>query len=242
MKNKKIAIVIQARNNSTRLKGKILKKILNKTVIEYQIERLKKCKKVNDIIIATTFSDSEKNLIKLCKKINIPFFRGSTNDLLDRHYQLAKKYNLDYIVRIPGDNPLPEAKEIDKIIDYHIKSNNAFSSNLSNVLDNGYPDGVGAEVYSFWAIKQKWQTVRSLTKREHIHLCFLNKNYSKAVDNKKFKIGTIISPKSIKKPDLRLDINTSEDFAFIKKIIEGLYPKNQFFNTKDIISFLKKRY
>ena len=60
------------------------------------------------------------------------FFFGSENNLVKRYFDAAVKFNVDPIVRIPGDNIIPEPKEIDKIINHHLKQNKkVFSSNLS---------------------------------------------------------------------------------------------------------------
>ncbi len=65
MVNKNIAI-IQARTTSVRLPGKVLLKINGLPVIEILYRRLKKSKKLKDIIIATT--KKSIHLIKFLKK------------------------------------------------------------------------------------------------------------------------------------------------------------------------------
>ena len=66
---KNIVAIIQARFNSTRFPGKILNKI-KKTILEIQIDRLKKSRNINDIIIACSTNPKDKDIIKLCKKKN----------------------------------------------------------------------------------------------------------------------------------------------------------------------------
>ena len=114
-------MIIQARMSSTRLPGKVMKKILGKPLIYRIIERVKPCKRLNQIIIAIPSSKSDDILFKYLKKLNINIFRGSENNLIKRYYLAAKKYNLNYIVRLPADNPLPDFKEIDKLIYFHMK-------------------------------------------------------------------------------------------------------------------------
>ena len=59
-----IGIIIQARMLSKRLPGKVLKKILGKPMIELIIQRLKKCKEVDEIIVATSKDNSnQKNFL-----------------------------------------------------------------------------------------------------------------------------------------------------------------------------------
>lgn len=237
MKNK-IAIVIQARMGSKRLPGKTLMKINNKPIIYYQISRLKKCKLVKKIVVATTNKKEDNILCQYLTQIKIPYFRGSTNNLLKRYYEVSKKFNLDYIVRIPGDNPLPEVTEIDKIIKYHLKSKNAFSSNLSEILNNGYPDGIGAEIISFWALEKMFLKTKSVSNKEHPHLCFFDYKNNQAIDNVNFPVGTIKANKIIRFPNIKLDINTKEDFIFISKIINSLNKMNKKINLRNIIKYL----
>ena len=49
---KKITAIVQARIGSSRLRGKVLKKINSKETIILLLERLSRAKKINDIIVA----------------------------------------------------------------------------------------------------------------------------------------------------------------------------------------------
>ena len=98
-KNKRrTVIIVQARMVSTRLPGKILKKVMGRPLLEYQIERLKKIKEVNDIVIATTTNQSDDPVVKLCRELNCTYFRGSEDDVLLRYYKTAIEFSAKYIV------------------------------------------------------------------------------------------------------------------------------------------------
>ena len=115
MKNrKKVDIIIQARIGSTRLKGKVLKKHKGLTPLKIMIERLKHCKKINDVIICTTRLAEDNKVVKFCKKENIKFYRGSKNDVLSRYYETAIKFRSKIIIRVTSDCPL---------VDYRIINN-----------------------------------------------------------------------------------------------------------------------
>ena len=58
--------IIQARLNSMRFPEKIIKKLGDTTVLEFLVKRLKKSKKIDMIILAT--SDNSKELINITKK------------------------------------------------------------------------------------------------------------------------------------------------------------------------------
>ena len=64
-----IALVIQARNSSTRLPYKIMKDLCGKKLLERIIERVKKVKKIDKIIIATTKKKEDDIIVSLAKKI-----------------------------------------------------------------------------------------------------------------------------------------------------------------------------
>ena len=113
----KTSIIIQARMGSKRLRGKNLIKITKKfTLIELLILRLKKCKKIDEIIVATSTDRNNNKLIKKIKKLNVKIFRGSEKDTLKRFYQAAKKFNVKKIIRITSDCILSDPKMIDDFI------------------------------------------------------------------------------------------------------------------------------
>lgn len=233
-----IALVIQARNSSTRLPYKIMKDLYGKKLLERIVERVKKVKRIDKIIIATTKKKEDDLIVELAKKNNVESFRGSTNNLIDRYYKSVKGRNFKHILRLPSDNPIPDPVEFERLIKYHLKSNNDFSSNICNFLNNGYPDGIGVEIYSFKTLEKMWKLEKKVKNKEHMTLCVYD--YNKKKKNKKFnfKIGTIKCPLKKSYPKLTLDVNYANDYIFIKKIYENLIIKNFFFNTPEIIKWL----
>ena len=80
-------------------------------------------------------------------------------------YQCAKLFKADVVLRLPADNPCPEPSEYDRLIDYHIKSDNDFSSNICNFMKNGYPDGIGVEALSFSSLETIWNNESYISAR-----------------------------------------------------------------------------
>ena len=112
LKNKSdFNIIIQARFNSRRLRGKVLKKINNKEVLLIMIERLKKFR--SNIIVNISQKNPNK-IINFCKRNKIRYFVGSDNNVLKRYYDCATKFKTKIIVRIPSDCPLIDAKILEK--------------------------------------------------------------------------------------------------------------------------------
>jgi Spore coat polysaccharide biosynthesis protein F, CMP-KDO synthetase homolog len=115
-KNINFLAVIQARLGSSRLPGKVLKKINNKTVIEFLIDRLKLSKKINKIVVATTSNVKDKKILQILKQKKISYYSGSEENVLQRYYRCAKKFNAKNIIRITSDCPLLDYRIVKKVV------------------------------------------------------------------------------------------------------------------------------
>ena len=159
-----IAIISQARLNSSRLPGKILKKISGTSLLDRFLDRILRAKTVDKIIIATTQNKEDKKIIAFAKRRRLDYFSGSEKDVLDRYYQAAKKFGVDTIVRVTTDNPLMDPRLIDTLVNYYKKHRRQFDY-VSNVQPPTFPDGMDIEVFSFAALKQAWQEARLPSER-----------------------------------------------------------------------------
>lgn len=223
----KAKIIIQARLGSTRLPGKVLLKIMDKTILEYLIERVKKAKNVEDIIIATTTKEEDLDIINLAHRLQVNTFRGSENDVLDRFYQAAKTFNVKHVVRITADCPFMDSNIIDDVVCCYFESSADYCSNVS---ERTFPDGEDVEVFSFATLEYAWRNANLASEREHVTPYIRNHPNIFKIANFKHKID--FSKK-------RWTLDRKEDFKFIKAILEGLYPINPDFHMEDILKFLE---
>ena len=229
----KIAAIIQARISSTRLPGKVLKELpFNSgiTCLEQVIRRLKKSKKLNDIIIATTEEKEDENIIGIAEKKNVKYFRGSKENVLSRYYLAAKENNIDVIVRITSDCPCIDPDIIDLAIDAHI---NKMADYTSNTLTRTYPHGLDVEVFNFSALEEAYKKATKDYEKEHV-TPYIYRN------PQKFKINVVKAPKELYAPDIRITLDTEEDYALLCAVFDFLYPKNEYFNAYDIVNLFNK--
>ena len=89
-KKKKVGIIIEARSNSSRLPNKHFLKILNKTMLEHLIYRLKNISNVDVIVIATTKNREDDKIYELAKKINVEYLEEVKIMLLNEFSKLLK--------------------------------------------------------------------------------------------------------------------------------------------------------
>lgn len=226
-----IVCIVQARTGSTRLPGKVLKKICGKTVLEHVIDRLKKVKNIDEIVIATTTLERDNIIIEEAKRLNVSYFRGSEEDVLSRYYYAAKENNADIIVRVTSDCPLIDSEVTEKIIQYYLDNNTKYDY-VSNTIDRTYPRGLDTEVFSFKALEKAFNKAESLRDKEHVTPYIWD-------NSSIFRLAQYKN--EIDYSDLRWTLDTIEDFQLISSIYDKLYSKkgNQF-NMSDILNLYKK--
>ena len=237
----KVVLIIQARMSSTRLPGKSMMPLADKPLVYRMVERLKKCKKVDEIVIATSDQPEDKVLVDLASELGVSSFQGNLLDVRDRYLKADKKFKADFIIRIPADNPMPDANEIDKLIEFHLVNNpQGFSSNLAQVNNSGYLDGIGAEIFSTKLLQESVTRFSSDTVKEHVHRNFFDYSTHTPVDASWCPIASPKAPAELRRPDIILDVNTMDDYTKIKRIYDHLYPQNPNFTTVDVINFIDK--
>jgi spore coat polysaccharide biosynthesis protein SpsF len=211
----KIIAITQARAGSTRLPGKILKKIGQQTLLEIHIERILRSETISQLIVATTVQPDDKLISDMVSDIGIKVFRGSENDVLDRFYQAVKDENADYIVRLTSDCPLIDAKLIDKVVRFAIEKDLDY---CTNTLLPKYPDGQDIEVFKFVALEAAWHKGRLKSEREHVTPYIRN--------NSTFCGGTLFKSFNFEEGfdygDLRMTVDEPQDFIVIQSLINVL--------------------
>lgn len=221
-------IIVQARMNSTRLPGKVLKVVCGKTLLEHLINRLKNVKNADQLVIATTKNDTDYPIVKVCEKLNCSFYRGSEDDVLSRYYETAIKYKGDIIVRITSDCPVIDPHVVDKVINYYLEHKNEFDY-VSNTLKRTYPRGMDTEVFSFKTLEEAHFEATQQPDREHV-TPFITKQ------PQRYRHYNISYVKDLSHH--RWTVDTTEDLRLITKIFENLYIKTPEFNLKDILCLM----
>lgn len=221
----KVAI-IQARMGSTRLQGKILKKICGKEILLHIVDRIKECKLIDKIVIATTEKSSDDEVEAFCKRNNIEYFRGSEDNVLERFFKCADKHNADIIVRVTADDPLKDPKVIDKGLSIFLDNKYDY---VSNTIKPTYPEGIDIEIFSFQALIKAFNEASLESEKEHV-TPYIWKNAEK------FNVYNFEN--NVDLSYMRWTLDTEDDFNFINKIYQELYQDNKMFYMQDVIDLL----
>jgi spore coat polysaccharide biosynthesis protein SpsF len=234
--DRRVVLIIQARMGSARLPGKSMMDLAGAPLVGRILERVKRCQRIDEIVLAVPDSAKDGVLANLGRDYGVTVFAGSENDLVERYYQAAVAARADIVGRLPADNATPEPGEIDRIADYHrALKRRGFSSNLSVIANSGYPDGIGAEMFELSLLAEARERHSDPRQREHVHLNFFDYSQQKAVDEVWCPIATIVCPQEFRRPDLVLDVNTQQQYEFMRRLYSDLYPRNPNFHITDII-------
>ena len=225
---KKIHVIIQARQESTRLPNKVLKIINKKTIIKTLFDRLKCSKLVDEIIFAIPKNNKNNELKKYILKNKFKnLYEGSSEDVLSRYYGAAKKFSSDIIIRITADCPLIDSTLLDQMISKFINSKVNY---LSNTLNPTYPDGYDIEIFDFKTLKKTFQNSKQKIDREHVTL-YIKRNKDK------FKVRNFSHSSNLS--NLRLTLDEEDDFKLISRVT-NLMKNKYFFKLKDVEKLYKK--
>lgn len=221
-----IAAIIQARTGSTRLPNKVFKILCDKPLIWHVVNRLKKSKRIDKIIIATTTNVNDDKLQNWAIDNNVDCFRGDELDVLDRFYKAASVFQIDTIVRITADDPFKDATVIDRVVDLYESESLDFAYNNN---PPSFPEGLDTEVFSYNALEKAAKNAIDTFDREHVTQYF----YKNAAI---FKQSCLQHTADIS--NLRWTIDTQEDWDMTEIVYNRLFKKNNHFDMYEILELL----
>lgn len=227
----KTVVIIQARMNSTRLPGKAMLKIADKTVLEHVVTRVKQSRLIDEIIIATTTKQEDDIIVEESKKIGVKSYRGSEEDVLSRYYYAAKENSADIIIRITSDCPLIDPEIIDLVINFYKENEYDIVANASsNLSERTFPRGLDVEIFSFKQLEIAFLKANEKYQREHV-TPYIYENAEKVYYYKN----------DVDYSQHRWTLDTDDDYKLISKIYSELYKGVHDFYLKDIIKLFERK-
>ena len=224
--NQKACVIVQARMNSTRLPGKVLKEIGGRPLIIFLIERLILCKEVDEIIIATTVNESDDQIVKACRDAKTKIIRGSEKDVLSRYAEASKQTDANILVRITADCPLIDPYILDELLKL-FKSNSY--DYINNTTPPTYPDGLDIEIFTKDALLKANTYALTAYEREHVTTWMIESG----------KLDIYSTKSSIDYSSVRLTVDEEVDLIVINEIVN--FFKNRIdFSWSEIKLFIDK--
>jgi spore coat polysaccharide biosynthesis protein SpsF len=231
-KRRKATAIILARMGSTRLPGKVLMVLRGETVLWHVVHRMRQCRRIDQVLVATTNLRADDQIEKFCRENRIPVFRGSSDDVLNRYYQTAKAFDAEVIVRITADCPLIDPEIVDRMLDSYNRmiERHERVDYYANVVERTFPKGLDTEILSFRALERAEKEAVADFDREHVTPfirarsdIFTVKNFSHEIDYS----------------SLRCTLDTPEDYRIISEIYEMYWRDDRPINLQDIVDFFQ---
>lgn len=221
----KTAATITVRMKSERLPQKAMRFLEGKPLIEHLIERLKIAKLPDEIILCTSTNPQDDELVEVAERNCIRWFRGDEIDVLDRLLKAAKKHDVNFIVSTTGDNPLTDPHYVDKLIEKFKKTNADYITCLDLPL--------GA--FSYGVKVEALEKVVKLKKEKDTEIWGVYFTNSKL-----FRIERVEVEEELRHPEIRLTVDTPEDFRFIQEVFKRLYRPGKIIELREVIGLIKK--
>jgi len=225
---------------STRLPGKVLKRLANEKVLSHVVRRVRLAKRLDGICIATTESPADEPIVSECARLGVSCWRGSEQDVLSRYFDAAQACGAKVIVRVTSDCPLFDGALLDEMLALFQSEGNLLSTQrgrpvgegldyMSNVQVRRFPRGLDAEIFTFAALTRAHREATQPHEREHVTPYFYQ-------HSELFRLHSFEGAEDLSAHRWTLD--TPEDWQFVEAVYEALGPS---FDTLAVLNLLKAR-
>jgi len=222
-----VVAVVQARMGSRRLPGKSLADIEGKPMLWHVVERVKRARLVDRVVVATSTQPADNAIEEMCHAHGIACYRGSENDVLDRFYHAARGERAAKVVRITADCPLMDPEVIDQVVRRFERGDLDYAS---NAMVRSYPDGLDTEVFSFAALECAWHEASKTSEREHV---------TPYLRSEKFRTANVENHSICLSQHYRWTVDEAEDLEFIRSVYRAFREKRNF-GMNDVLELLEK--
>jgi spore coat polysaccharide biosynthesis protein SpsF (cytidylyltransferase family) len=203
------AIVLQARMGSSRLPGKVLARIDDRTILEHCLIRLS----ISGLplIVATTDQRADDAVAAEARALGAQVFRGDEYDVLARVLAAARAFDLTDVVRATADNPFVDPAGPARAVACLQRLN------ADHVIERGLPVGAAVEAVRVSALERAAAWSRDPYDREHV-TSFVRRD-------PRFRAFGAVAPGDVRRPGLRLTVDTPVDLEFARAVCARVGPR-----------------
>jgi spore coat polysaccharide biosynthesis protein SpsF len=205
---------------SRRLPGKVAARLGGATILEHCIVRLRAAGL--PLIVATTDRADDDIVDFEARRLGASVFRGSEDDVLGRFVLAAHMYGVSTIIRATADNPFVDPAGPERLLRLldHVRAD--------HVVERGLPAGAAVELVSLEALERARLLATDSYDREHV-TSFIRRD-------PQFQALRAMAPADLRRPDLRLTVDTEADLESVRAIAAALGPDAK---SADLLSVIR---
>jgi spore coat polysaccharide biosynthesis protein SpsF len=227
--DQRIVAVVAARMGSNRFFGKSMAPLAGKPSLEHIVGRVRRSVFVDDVVVATTTAPEDDVIRECAARAGALCFSGSRNDVLDRTVRAAQMADAQIVVIIDGDTPLLDPQVMDSIIRIYLEERPDYAA---NTLESSFPCGFEVQVCTLSVLAEVNRSSRDPAHHEHVTLALYE-------EPGRYRVRSVRAPSDLVWPDLRLTLDTPEDYALISAVYDALYGNDGYFGIREVVSYLR---
>jgi spore coat polysaccharide biosynthesis protein SpsF len=204
----RVGIVVQARMDSTRLVGKVLRSVQGKPLLRRLYDRVRLSRRADTVVVAASVNPADQEIEDACRLWGIPAFRGPEKDLTGRLLGAARTFGLTALVRVTADNPLTDPEGIDRLIEIFEQEKPGL---VHNAPERGYPHGTAAEIMAVGVLETYDRELVSPDDRELVFSIARSQP-------ERWRSVEVNAPPEVFRPQYSLSVDYPEDLEFVSAI------------------------
>ena len=214
-------VVLQARMGSRRLPGKVMRRLAGRPLVEHCLQRLI-ASDVGPVVLATTATSADDVLVEVGAAAGVEVVRGPEHDVLGRFARVVDRYPVRVVIRATADNPAVDVESPRRVISI------AEEQSADYVVEDDLPYGAAVEAVRVDALLDAYVSTQGLDDREHVT------TYVKRMTDR-FRVVRASAPQAVRRPDLRLTVDTEGDLAFMRHVLDAAGAREGVVPLPDVI-------
>ena len=195
-----------------------------------QIERIRRARRLDQLVVATSVDPSDDPLAALLADEGIEVFRGPLHNVLARYVGALDRRPADTVVRLTADCPLIDPGVIDATIDLLHGTGADYAH--CRTQEAGYPKGQDVEAMTAATLRRAAELAETREEREHV---------TWGIWNQPDLYRLVRLPPPQEWGHVRWTVDRPDDLEFVTAVYEALYPANPAFTSDDIRAFVASR-